>query len=188
MIPQLGLVGAAAEDGENDFNTDCEIGWYKRRVGYFDGLVGGEVLELFGGDIVEGVACLDLVGDVGVGEVGVAGAGDGDEEALVWRERGRRGGDVAGFGDGESAEVEEVAYGCEVEKFWSRGSVEDVGLAGEDGGLVGGAAVACDGALGMRLMEEEKRKEEEKEKWVSEEGEMGYLHLLGSAGLGSLEL
>lgn len=145
-------------------------------------MVGGEVLESGGGEVVEGVTGFDLVGDVGIGDVGVAGAGDWDEEGLVWGERGGRGGDVAGFGDGEPAEVEEVSNGGEVEEVWRGGSEEDVGLAGEDG-LVWGAGVACGGGLGMGLMEEEKKKVEEEEKWVREEEEMVSFHVVRSVYL-----
>ncbi|TQD83568.1 hypothetical protein C1H46_030875 [Malus baccata] len=81
------------------------------RVYELDGLVGGEALEVVGGDLVESVAGFDGVGDIGVGNGdggvgGIAGAGEGDEEVLAGDEGGCWGGDVARFGDHEAADLE----------------------------------------------------------------------------------
>lgn len=120
-------------------------------------MVGGEVLEDGGGEEVEGVSLFNLVGDVGIGEVGVAGAGDGDKEALVGDKRGRWGGDVAWFGDHYSANPKEVAYGGKVEQIRRCGAVEDIGLTGVKA-LICGARIACDCGLGMGLDMKEQEK------------------------------
>lgn len=108
-------------------------------------------MVLVGRDQVVGVAASDRVvlGRIGDGDTavhGVAGAFDGDEEELIGEERGGGRGDVARLRNLGAADGEEVADGCEVEKFRRRGPEEGVGVA-RVGRLVGGGggAVEADG-------------------------------------------
>lgn len=126
----------------------------------------GKILKFGGGDEPEIVAGVDFVGEISVGDTdggvdGVAGAGDGNEERLAGEERESSVGvgDVAGTGNFEAADPEEVSNGSQVEEIGRGGSVEDKGLAWV-GSLVGGAGVAVGvGGLGGGVMKEEEEEE-----------------------------
>lgn len=101
-VLQLGSVGTLAEDWEDDIDADREVCRDESWVDDLDGLVGGEVLEMGGGDQIESVSGLDRVREVCIrnahgGVDGVAGTSYWDKEGLVGDERRRWGRDVAGF-------------------------------------------------------------------------------------------
>lgn len=172
-------VGAFAEDREDGDLADGEVGGDQGGVDGFDGRVSGEVVELVGGDDEEGIVGLDGVGDVGVGEGpeggihGVAGAGQRDEEGLVFDQGGGHGGDVARRGYHLAAHLEEVAHGGQVQEVGGGGTVEGVGGAGAGARAREARVVRLTWRLsvGRREQEEEEEEDEhEKEEVMQFEG------------------
>jgi len=163
-------VGAFAEDREDGDLADGEVGGDQGRVDGFDGRVGGEVVELVGGDDEEGVVGLDGVGDVGVGEGTkggihrIAGAAQGDEEGLVFDQGGGHGGDVARRGDHLAAHLEEVAHGGQVQEVGGGGAVEGVGGAGAGARAREARVVHLTWRLGVGRWEQKEEEEDEHEK------------------------